>query len=176
MLRLLPMSLLLLALPVVAAGLPNRPVAALDLGRYSGQWHEIAHLPMFLQRRCLDSVTATYTPQVNGSIQIKNSCRTRDGRKTIEGVAKVEDGQPAAFKVRFVPPWLGWLPMAWADYWVIDIDPDYQWAVVGSPNREHLWILSRSSHMERDLFDRIRQQVAQRGYTVDNLVVMAPLD
>ena len=176
MLRLLQTSLMLLALPAVAGGLPNQPVASLDLGRYGGQWHEIAHLPMYFQRQCLDSVTATYTPQANGSILVQNSCRTSDGRKTIEGVAKVKEGQPAAFKVRFVPPWLGWLPMAWADYWVIDVDPDYQWAVVGSPNREHLWVLSRSAHMDRDLFDHIRQQAAEQGYAVNKLIVMAPLD
>ncbi len=176
MLRMLQTSLMLLALPAAAAGLPNQPVASLNLARYSGQWHEIAHLPMYLERRCLDSVTATYTPQANGSIHVQNSCRTSKGRETIEGVAKVKDGQPAAFKVRFLPPWLAWLPMAWANYWVIDVDPDYQWAVVGSPNREHLWILSRSTHMDRDLFDRLREQAAERGYAVDQLAVMAPLD
>ena len=56
--------------------LENRPVSALDLSRYSGQWHEIAHLPMYFQRKCRDQITATYTPRPDGTITVHNACRT----------------------------------------------------------------------------------------------------
>jgi len=164
------------SVPVDAPTLPNRPVPALDLDRYAGQWHEIAHLPMFFQRKCLGAVTARYTPMPDGTIHVHNACRTSSGMQTVDGVAKIVDGQPAAFKVRFAPAWLGWLPRAWADYWVIDVSPDYQWAVVGSPSRKYLWILARRPDMERSLFESIKRRARQRGYPVEDLVLMAPVN
>ncbi|TPG50106.1 hypothetical protein EAH75_00985 [Rhodanobacter glycinis] len=162
--------------PIAPPALPNQPVPTLDLARYAGQWHEIAHLPMFFQRKCLGAVTATYTPMPDGTIHVRNACQTADGQQTVEGVAKIEDGQPAAFKVRFAPAWLGWLPRAWADYWVIEVDPDYQWAVVGSPSHKYLWILARRPDMPRALFEDIKHRARQRGYAVEDLLLMAPVN
>jgi apolipoprotein D and lipocalin family protein len=173
---LLTIVMLSFALTLAATTLPNRPVQTLDLVRYSGQWHEIAHLPTFFQRRCLDAVTATYTAEPDGSIHVNNRCRTSDGIKVIDGVAKVETGHPGAFKVRFAPAWLTWLPQAWISCWVIDVDAGYQWAVVGGPDRKRLWILARKDSMDRGLFERIREHARQRGYAVGQLVMMAPLD
>jgi apolipoprotein D and lipocalin family protein len=162
--------------PVDPPTLPNRPVASLDLHRYEGDWHEIAHLPMFFQRKCLGAVIARYTPMPDGTIRIHNACQTSGGVQTVNGVAKIENGQTAAFKVRFAPAWLGWLPRAWADYWVIEVSPDYQWAVVGSPSRKYLWILARRPAMQRALFESIKQRARQRGYPVDELALMAPVN
>lgn len=179
MLRILLMAILMAAwsgaMGAVAV-LPNRPVPTLDLQRYAGRWYEIAHLPMFFQRKCLDAVTATYTPNPDGSIHIQNTCRTGDGMKSVDGVAKVTAGRPAVIKVRFAPAWLAWLPQTWAEYWVIEVDADYRWAVVGSPSRKYLWILSRHREMPHELFDAIKQRARQRGYPVDKLVMMAPLN
>jgi apolipoprotein D and lipocalin family protein len=178
--RMLHAMLLTLAMavsaPIDPATLPNRPVPTLDLNRYAGQWHEIAHLPMFFQRKCLGAVTARYTPMPDGTIHIHNACRTSRGTQTVDGVAKIVDGQNAAFKVRFAPAWLSWLPRAWADYWVIEVSPDYQWAVVGSPSRKYLWILARRPDMQRTLFEDIKQRARHRGYAVENLVLMAPVN
>lgn len=123
-----------------------------------GPWHEIAHLPLFFQRKCVDTVTATYTLSKDGHIQVLNACRTADGtQETANGVARSSSTGPAgALQVRFAPAWLGRLPWVWADYWVIEVDPDYRWAVVGSPSRKYLWILSRSPSMSRAQFDAIR--------------------
>lgn len=88
----------------------------------------------------------------------------------------MKDNQPAALEVRFAPAWLTWLPMAWADYWVIEVDADYQWAVIGSPERKHLWILSRRPAMDRALFQTLKEHSRQRGYEVDQLIMTAPLD
>lgn len=173
---LLTIALLSFTLMLAATTLPNRPVQTLDLARYSGRWHEIAHLPTFFQRRCLDAVTATYTPNPDGRIHIHNTCRTRDGIKVVDGVAKIEAGHPGAFKVRFTPAWLTWLPQAWISCWVIDVDADYQWAVVGSPDRKHLWILARSPEMDHVLFRNLKERARQRGYPVDQLVIAAQVD
>lgn len=169
-------TLLVVAPPVAAGTLPNQPVHSLDLHRYAGQWHEIAHLPMYFQRKCLDAVTATYTPNPDGTVHVHNACRTGTGMTTIDGVARIRGHQPAALEVRFAPAWLTWLPVVWADYWVIEVDADYQWAVVGSPSRKYLWILSRQPEMNRELFRQLKERAHQRGYPVDRLLLMAPLD
>lgn len=168
--------------PLLAQGpsetrpLDNRPVAQLDLQRYSGRWHEIAHLPMFFQRHCVDRITATYTPRPDGTIEVRNACRTRDGKVDESvGSARPVAGKPGQLEVRFAPDWLSWLPMVWADYWVVELDPDYRWAVVGGPDRKYLWVLSREESMDRAVFDAIRARAAQRGYPVDRLIMAAPL-
>ena len=177
MLRSMLMTTLMVSmLPVSAAKLSNEPVRTLDVARYTGQWHEIGHLPMFFQRNCKDTVTATYTPNPDGTIGVHNACRNKDGSMDAsDGLAKKVDGQPGALKVRFAPAWLSWLPLVWADYWVVDLDPDYQWAVVGGPSRKYLWILSRRPAMQRELFQKIRDRAQQRGYPVEKLVMAATL-
>lgn len=173
-LRLLLASLTL-ATPVTAATLPNEPVRSLDLNRYAGQWHEIARLPMYFERRCLDGVTAIYTPKADGTIRVENTCRTRNGQMAISGVARIKDGQPGALEVRFAPGWLSWLPVSWADYWVIEVDSNYRWAVIGNPARKHLWILARDTSMDRALLQTLKEHSRQRGYDVDQLMITAPL-
>lgn len=170
----------LLAIAVVHAqdrGIANAPVPALDLGRYAGKWHEIAHLPMFFQRQCVGDITAEYTPLEDDSIEVRNGCRTKDGsRDEAVGVARPVEGSPGALEVRFAPRWLSWFPGVWADYWVVDLDPDYRWAVVGSPGRKYLWILSREPRMDKALFERLVGDADARGYAVDDLVVAADVD
>lgn len=174
--RLLIVATMAFAWPAVATDLPNRPVPSLDLHRYAGQWHEIARLPMYFERKCLDAVVATYTPNPDGTIHVHNTCRTARGRMSVDGVARMKGGQPGALEVRFAPDWLTWLPMAWADYWVIEVDPDYQWAVIGSPGRNHLWILSRHPTMPRALLQALTGHARRRGYPVDRLMITAPAD
>lgn len=163
--------------PSLARGLANEPVAQLDPARYAGHWHEIAHLPMYFQRKCIDHVTADYSVRADGKLSVRNVCRTRDAVADVaEGVARPVKGQPGALQVRFAPAWLAWLPFVWADYWVIDLDPDYRWAVVGSPSHKYLWILSRAPRMDRGLFDELRDRAVLRGYAVDKLIVTGPVN
>ncbi|HET6554973.1 MAG TPA: lipocalin family protein [Dyella sp.] len=159
-------------MPAQSRGLANEPVPQLDAARYAGHWHEIAHLPMYFQRQCVDHVTADYTVRADGTFGVRNVCRTRnDVADSAEGVARPVKGRPGALQVRFAPAWLAWLPLVWADYWVIELDPDYRWAVVGSPSRKYLWILSRTPRMDRALYDELREHATMRGYAVDKLIV-----
>lgn len=173
---LLVLGFLLVSLSLCATTAPNRPVAALDTQRYLGQWHEIAHLPLFFQRKCTGPVTTTNAMAPDAMLAIQATCPTRKGIKTVTGVGRFEPGQPGAFKVRFAPAWLSWLPQAWFDYWVIDIDPDYQWATIGGPGATHLWILARKRTMSRALYQRLVTRARDRGYPVEKLVIMSPLD
>lgn len=154
------------------ASLPNTSVPALDLQRYSGQWHEIAHLPMFFQRNCVAHITADYTPQADGRVGVRNACDDKAGKRIVsEGVARSVAGHPGRLEVRFAPDWLAWAPFVWADYWVVELDPDYKWAVVGGPDRNHLWVLSRTPTLPRAQFEDIKARAARRGYPVDRLVL-----
>lgn len=162
---------------LVEASQPNQPMSELDLKRYAGKWHEIAHLPMFFQRKCQDQVTATYNLRADGRIDVRNACRTIDNaQKVAHGVAKPVAGTAGALKVRFAPAWLAWLPWVWGDYWVIEVDSNYRWAVVGSPSRKYLWVLSREPSMSRVQFQKLVAVARQRGYPVKLLLMTAPLN
>lgn len=152
-------------------GSANEPVAELDLDRYDGTWHEVARLPMFFQRHCVGDTTATYTRQDDGTIEVRNACRTEDGQLESVGAARTTEAAAGALEVRFAPGWLGWVPMVWADYWVVDLDPSYRWAVVGGPGQGAMWILSREPTLEPALFERIKQRAEARGYELGELVV-----
>lgn len=169
------LSLLLPARPALAAR-PVTSVPELELSRYAGHWYEIAHLPVSFQRQCAGDITAAYALRADGSIEVRNACLTHDGRRAeAEGVARTVEGHPGRLQVRFVPGWLSWVPLVWADYWVIALDPDYQWAVVGDPDREYLWILSREPVMEAELFERLKARAEAMGYDLAPLVLAAPL-
>jgi apolipoprotein D and lipocalin family protein len=151
-------------------------VAELDIGRYAGQWHEIARLPMFFQRKCVRETTAQYTLNEDGQIGVRNRCRNDDGElEEVEGVARRVEGHPGRLQVRFAPDWLSWLPFTWADYWVIALDSEYQWAVIGEPGRDYLWILARTPELGRTQFEQIKAQVVAMGYELDDLIVSAPI-
>ena len=135
-------------------------VESVDLERYLGRWYEIASYPMYFQRGCT-ATTADYSLRDDGLIKVINSCRkgSLDGKlKQAKGRAKVVDtATNAKLKVSFFGPF-------WGDYWIIDLDPDYQWAVVGGPKRKYLWILSRTPQMDPALFDEIIARLPAKGY------------
>lgn len=169
-------ALALSTLPSARAAEPVASVPELDLSRYAGQWYEIAHLPVSFQRQCAGDIFVAYVLRADGSIGVRNTCRTHDATQAVaEGVARTVEGHPGRLQVRFVPGWLSWVPLVWADYWVVALDPDYRWAVVGDPKRKYLWILSREPYMDRALFDRLTAKAEAMGYDLAPLVVAAPL-
>lgn len=142
--------LALLALASTARALdPPQTVPQVDLGRYVGHWYELARLPNTFQDQCVSDVTATYQVRDDGMIDVTNRCRTPEGElDEAVGVARIEDTQTRAkLKVRFAPAYLSFLPFVWGDYWVLALDPEYRWAVVGTPDRQNLWILARAASL-----------------------------
>lgn len=170
------LAFLLLATSPVLAVEPVRAVETLDIDRYAGQWHEIAHLPVSFQKQCVGEITANYGLRRDGRISVTNACRNGEGERVVaEGVARPVPGHPGQLQVRFVPDWLSWVPLVWADYWVLALDPDYQWALVGEPGRKYLWILSRVPEMERARFEQLKATAESMGYDLGPLRQMAPL-
>lgn len=157
---------LLPALPAAGAE-PLEPVPELELERYAGRWYEIARYPQFFQRNCAGDVTAEYTLQDDGSVRVVNRCLREDGREIeARGAARraAAEGPASQLEVRFAPRWLSGLPFVWGDYWVIALDPEYRWAVVGAPSRKYLWILSRTPQLDDATWARILDLVVARGY------------
>lgn len=142
---------------------PLAVVPHVDLKRYLGKWYEIAHLPARFQKGCTDT-TATYTLAADGSISVLNECRRRGKVKQAKGKAKVVDETSGAkLKVSFFWPF-------YADYWIIDLGPDYEYAVVGTPNRKYLWILSRTPQMDDMLLAQLIESVKSKGFDVTKLI------
>ncbi len=152
---------------------PVQTIASLDVPRYMGTWFELAKFPNVFQRRCVSNTRAVYTLNVDNTVQVLNRCRIQDG-STIEALGQAKqmgNATSPVLKVRFAPEWLGWLPLVWGDYWVIDLDDQYQLAAVSDAKREYLWVLSRSPKIDQTRYAALLQRLQQQGFDVDKLEV-----
>jgi lipocalin len=142
-------------------------VKELDLDRYLGTWYEIARFDHRFERG-LVGVTANYSMRDDGKIKVLNSGYkdSLDGEYTeATGKAKIPDpdNEPGKLKVSFF-----WF--FYADYFVLELDEDYQWALIGSRSDKYLWILSRTPRMDEALYDECLDKLSKRGYDVSKLI------
>jgi apolipoprotein D and lipocalin family protein len=144
---------------------PLQTVAHVDLARYVGTWYEIASFPQSFQRGCV-ATTATYTIRADGDIDVLNRCRkdALDGKeKSALGRARVVDrATNAKLEVSFFRPF-------WGDYWIVDLGTDYDYAVVGHPGRDYLWILGRAPTMPETTYEGILARLKAQGYDTSRL-------
>lgn len=145
---------------------PGAETASLDLNRYTGIWYEVARFDHFFERGCA-GVTATYFRREDGTLRVVNRC-LKGGltgeEKTIEGKAWVpEASEPGKLKVQFFWPFR-------SDYWVLEVDAEYQWALVGDPTKSTCWILSRTPNPGEELLQLLRGKLKARGYAVEKLL------
>ncbi|CAN5720233.1 lipocalin family protein [soil metagenome] len=154
----------------VAIGAQARPelktVASVDLNKYAGKWYEIAKYPNKFQKQCVGNTTATYSLKPNGKIEVLNECLTKDGTvDAAKGEAKIADtATNAKLKVRFAPKFISFLPMVWGDYWIMDLEPNYDYVVIGEPKREYFWVLSRKPEMDDATFQAILRRAEEQGF------------
>jgi apolipoprotein D and lipocalin family protein len=142
---------------------PMKVVPSVDLTCYAGKWYEIARLTSCFQRDCASDTTAFYPLRPDSKITVVNACRTSEGRiKSARGTARVASGSlpNTKLKVTFFWPFSG-------NYWIIDLDPEYRWAVVGEPDRDYLWLLSRESRLDSALYDQILDRAKHQGYDLE---------
>jgi apolipoprotein D and lipocalin family protein len=145
-------------------------VDSVDLDRYAGDWFEIARFPNSFQDECLGDVTASYAARSDGRLDVINRCRTENGPIEARGLARIADTETRArLKVRFAPAVLSFLPFVWGDYWILGLGRDYSWAVVGSPDREYLWILARTPALDWERYTLALATAAVNGFAVDRL-------
>lgn len=147
-------------------GTPLYTVPEVDLERYAGKWYEIARYPNWFQGTDCVATTAEYTLRGDGIVLVVNRCRNGsvDG-PVVEARAtarRPNADEPGKLLVRF-----GFFE---APYWIIDLDPDYEWAVVGEPTRSVLWILSRTPTMSDDLYADITSRLPAQDYSESRLI------
>ncbi|MBK7630405.1 MAG: lipocalin family protein [Ignavibacteriales bacterium] len=150
---------------------PPNTVKYVDLKKYVGLWYEIAKIPNSFQDQCIKGTTAKYALNEDGEISVKNSCIDEDGEiDEAKGVVRIVDKKTnAKLEVSFVS-FLGWRPF-WGDYWIIGLDENYQWAIVGTPNRKYGWVLSRTPKLENETMDKIFQILKDQGYNKKDFVI-----
>ncbi len=145
---------------------PLRTVAYVQINRYLGTWYEIAHFPQSFQKDCTRT-TANYSLRSDGEIDVLNQCRkgSKNGKESVaKGRARVVDKTTnAKLEVSFFRPF-------WGDYWILELGNEYEYAVVGHPSRDYLWILSRTPTMDEETFQRIIAGLQKQGYETDRLV------
>ena len=149
---------------------PLPTVPALDLPRYLGTWYEIARLPMRHEPEDATDVSAHYTLDEDGSIRVRNRCLR--GGELVEaiGQAKPIDASNSRLEVSFLPEGLRWIPFTKGDYWVILVDGGYTAALVGSPDRKYLWLLSREPRMDEITRQHYIAYARQQGFDVDRMI------
>lgn len=169
-------GLLAAAAPMAAARSDEAPLQTvdnLDLERYQGRWYEIARLENEFQEKCARNVRVRYSLRPDGAMEVVNQCDRGDGSlMSAQGLARKQDadGKASKLEVRFAPAWLSFLPMVWGDYYVMDVADDYSWAVVGTPDRDYFWILSRSPRLAETVVRGIVERAEQKGYDLDGLI------
>lgn len=181
--------------PGISLQKPLTTVGYVEVPRYMGLWYEIAHNPAGFQNECTGT-TATYSLNSDGTVKVYNRCYlgSLDGEvNDITGVATVADTNTnAKLSVSFPPGGrMSSGARAYADlrekpmtsmfqggaerylagnYWVIGLDGNYQWAIVGEPSRTYLWLLARTPQISQDLLDQMLSIAAQKGYDTSRLV------
>lgn len=140
-------------------------VPYVNIERYLGKWYEIALYPNWFEKGCYRS-TAFYEKLEDGQIQVTNKCNMHGPEGELNeaiGTAKIaDDNTNAKLKVQFFWPFKG-------DYWIINLDRDYQYAVVSEPGRQYLWILSRSPKMDSQTLDKLKASIRKKGFDLSYL-------
>ena len=142
---------------------PLQTVQYVELEKYLGKWYEIAAFPQRFERGCSNTF-AEYSLNADGSIAVKNTCVKNGELSVSNGKAKIVDTKTnAKLTVQFQWPFKG-------KYWIIGLAHDYSYAVVGHPNREYLWILSRKPQMDNQTLNHLVVMAANKGFDVRKLV------
>ncbi|KAH7708342.1 hypothetical protein AAVH_24419 [Aphelenchoides avenae] len=128
---------------------------------------------MFFERDCESNITADYFADGPNKLGIRNACVKKDGSiSTAYGTAYQKDkSKPGQLKATFASPAFQWMPFLWADYWVLLLEDNYEWALIGEPNRTYLWILSREPTLTKLIFDMLTHHIDKLGYDASKLIV-----
>jgi apolipoprotein D and lipocalin family protein len=168
--RLLPLALLTSFLIGCTTSQPLKTVPHVDLPRYMGDWYVIANIPYFGEKNCVGSIES-YALRADGDIDNAFSCRKKSLVAPLERVTnarvKVHDKfTNAEWRVRF-------FKVVSVKYLVLDLDPEYQWVVVGHPSRRYGWVFARNKSLPDDTYQAILQRLAAQGYDTSRFAKVA---
>ncbi len=145
-------------------GMPQ-PVKNFVPEKYLGKWYEIARYNHIFERN-LNKVTANYSLLPDGRIKVLNSgYNSKNGeRKIAEGIAEFAGSKKVGhLKVSFFWPFS-------ADYFVLELDPDYRWAIVGSSSKKYFWLLSRTPELSKELKDSLMIKILNLGFDSNKII------
>lgn len=143
----------------------------LDLKRYLGRWYEICRLPLKWENEKATDITATYSLNEIGKVRVDNRCFDGDGKPARAiGEASPIDSMNSRLKVTFLPKAIRWIPFTSGDYWVLKIDPEYEVALVGSPNQKYLWVLARRQSVLKNTLEMYLAEARRQGFDLSRLI------
>ncbi|MDO5506444.1 MAG: lipocalin family protein [Pseudoxanthomonas suwonensis] len=151
---------------------PPPTVPFVDLQRYLGTWYEIVRKPIRHEDTAARDVTATYTLQDDGSIEVLNRSLDENGEyEDATGRATVVDtATNAKLEVSFLPAGLRWIPFTKGDYWVLRVDDGYNMALVGTPDYKYLWLLARDADPGHDTIVQWLDHASALGYETGDVI------
>ncbi len=149
---------------------PLNVVDELDAVQYSGLWYSVYELPIFYglypfgysSENCVNS-TATYTVESENTIHVLNKCILRGRERQVEGTARYANNSNKNGEL--IVNFFGFD----SDYNVIGLDENYQWAVIGTKNRESLWLFSRTPTIDETLLDEMKDIAEAEGFDISQL-------
>jgi apolipoprotein D and lipocalin family protein len=151
---------------------PPPPGQGTYFTRWEGRWYEVARLANWPQRNCGPEVAATFLLRTDGDVSVVHQCRETDGAwKVAIAQGRFEEAPPAGtLGVRFVSLWYTVPPFSWGDYYALALDLNARYAILGSTDRDHVWILSQTRTLDDATYQRAVAQAASLGYDTANLI------
>ncbi|BAB51309.1 outer membrane lipoprotein [Mesorhizobium japonicum MAFF 303099] len=147
-------------------------ITSLNLSRYLGKWYELCRLPIKYEDETATDITANYSLNDSVTVRVDNRCFDKHGKpfRAIGEATPVDDAR-SRLKVTFLPKYIRWIPFTSGDYWVLKLDPEYKVSLVGSPDRQYLWLLARSPDLAQDTRERYLAEAKRQGFDLTNLIV-----
>ncbi len=151
---------------------PLHTVEKVELDKYLGVWYEVARKPLSFQKKCARDISARYTLNENGNVVVDNRCYDQEGKLSQSlGEAYVQNAPfNSKLKVSFLPEAVRWLPVGRGDYWILKLDEDYQTVLVGEPNRQYMWVLSRDTDVKPEVLNEYLDYAKSVGYDLSDLI------
>ncbi|MEO5735704.1 MAG: lipocalin family protein [Rubrivivax sp.] len=151
-------------------------MTGVDPSRFAGDWYALAHLPLRLSSHCDGVGVVRYTLRRPGQYDLRLRCPqpidrpAGGGRRSARGVLRAVQGSGGGkFRLSTWPRALRWLPMAWSDHWILHLDRHYEEALVGSPDRSALWVLSRAPGLPSHRLQALLAMAHDDGFDIDDL-------
>lgn len=154
------------------------PFPQIDYNKYQGDWYEIARIPASFQKDCFSGTMAQYELTSEGTVNVVNSCDRNGGfRKIAKGQARIVDPQVnSKLEVTFVSFFGNWIYSFGGDYWILDIDENYQHVIVGHPQKKYGWILSRTATLDKSILRNLEAKLGKHGYNTCNFLTTRQVD